>query len=183
MIIALMILWCQFGVCQFKKIKSNCHACFTTCVHTIAVAMTPPLRNFTVRRRKKFVLQQRTCLSQFCKFPWEQYFSGFIYKPVMPISLLLFLQSFHSSVSLSTSTFFPPLNHRRLRRKPLSTHSYLFDLWRVHFTLSLVLLLFHSLASWLISPYACQGSIWLAIQIMQSAYIYALPFLIDMPLI
>jgi hypothetical protein len=33
-----------------------------------------------------------------------------------------------SSVSLSTSTFFPPPNHRRLRRKPLSTHSYLFDL-------------------------------------------------------
>jgi hypothetical protein len=87
----------DFMVCVNLKIKSNCHACFTTCVHTIAVAMTPPSAQFhSLWRRKKFV-QQRTCLSQFRKFPWEQYFSGFIYKPVMPILLPLFLQSFHST--------------------------------------------------------------------------------------
>jgi hypothetical protein len=96
---------------SIPKIKSHCHACFTTCVHTIAVAMTPPSAPFHYKcASQKEVCT--TCLSQFRKFPWEQYFSGFIYKPVMPILLPLFLQSFH--YSLSTSTFFPPPNHHRL---------------------------------------------------------------------
>jgi hypothetical protein len=64
-----------------------------------------------------------------------------MFEPISQIPLGAIFQWFHlqarnadfialvfAIISLSTSTFFPPPNHRRLRRKPLSTHSYLFDL-------------------------------------------------------